>query len=93
MYRLLNTNRYENYSVSFGPRTPMPMIDALCETQVLSPMKAGPAGTRSLNLRLQALLNPPQPSKAEFVRRASDPTSVFRVGDRVIQVPVASMFI
>lgn len=54
--------------------------------QVLTPMKAGPAGTRSLNLRLQALLNPPDPSRPEFQRRPNDTTAVFRVGDRVIQV-------
>ncbi len=53
--------------------------------QVLSPMKKGPAGTRSLNLRLQQLLNPPAPGKQQLQRRGADPTAVFRVGDRVIQ--------
>jgi len=56
--------------------------------QVLSPMKKGPAGTRSLNVALQALLNPPAAGKAQVQRRGSDPSAVFRVGDRVIQVPV-----
>lgn len=54
--------------------------------QVLSPMKKGPAGTRSLNTALQALLNPPSPDKQQVQRRGTDPAAVFRVGDRVIQV-------
>eukprot|EP00208_Stichococcus_sp_RCC1054_P000835 CAMPEP_0206136362 /NCGR_PEP_ID=MMETSP1473-20131121/1596_1 /ASSEMBLY_ACC=CAM_ASM_001109 /TAXON_ID=1461547 /ORGANISM="Stichococcus sp, Strain RCC1054" /LENGTH=1201 /DNA_ID=CAMNT_0053528837 /DNA_START=280 /DNA_END=3885 /DNA_ORIENTATION=+ len=61
-------------------------MDVARDLQVLTPMKAGPAGTRSLNLRLQALLNPPDPSRPEFQRRPNDTTAVFRVGDRVIQV-------
>lgn len=51
-------------------------------------MKKGPAGTRSLNVALQALLNPPAAGKAQVQRRGNDPSYVFRVGDRVIQVPV-----
>jgi ATP-dependent exoDNAse (exonuclease V) alpha subunit len=54
--------------------------------QVLSPMKKGPAGTRSLNTALQALLNPPAPDKQQVQRRGAESTAVFRVGDRVIQV-------
>ena len=57
--------------------------------QVMSPMKKGPSGTRSLNRRLQALLNPPSHDKPELPRRAwslDERASVFRLGDRVIQV-------
>jgi ATP-dependent exoDNAse (exonuclease V) alpha subunit len=49
-------------------------------------MKKGPAGTRSLNTALQALLNPPAPDKQQVQRRGMEATAVFRVGDRVIQV-------
>lgn len=73
-----------------GGHLPCGWQRAAAGAQVLSPMKKGHAGTRSLNLRLQNLLNPPGAAKPEFVRRASDPPSVFRVGDRVIQVPAAS---
>ena len=59
---------------------------AMFRTQVLSPMKKGPAGTRSLNTALQALLNPPAPGKQQVQRRGMEATAVFRVGDRVIQV-------
>jgi hypothetical protein len=57
-------------------------------SQVLSPMKKGPAGTRRLNRRLQGLLNPPADGKAEVPFRAwsADERGVIRVGDRVIQV-------
>ena len=56
--------------------------------QVLSPMKKGQAGTRRLNRRLQALLNPPDNSKAEAPLRtwSAEERGVLRVGDRVIQV-------
>lgn len=37
-------------------------------SQVLSPMRKGPAGTTALNPMLQALLNPPAPGKAELAR-------------------------
>lgn len=74
-----------------GGHLPCGWQRAAAGAQVLSPMKKGHAGTRSLNLRLQKLLNPPGAAKPEFVRRASEPPSVFRVGDRVIQVPAASL--
>lgn len=61
-------------------------MDVAKDLQVLSPMKKGPAGTRSLNTALQALLNPPTPGKAQMQRRGTDPSAVFRIGDRVIQV-------
>lgn len=50
--------------------------------QIITPSHGGAAGTVQLNRLLQAALNPPQPSKAERAVRES----VFRVGDRVMQV-------
>ena len=49
--------------------------------QVLTPSRKGLSGTDSLNLALQAALNPPARGKAE--RRSRD--RVFRVGDRIMQ--------
>jgi exodeoxyribonuclease V alpha subunit len=57
-------------------------LDPLEEIQVLSPLHRGAAGVGELNRRLQAALNPPAPGKNERRRGAS----VFRVGDRVMQV-------
>lgn len=51
------------------------------ELQVLTPTRRGDAGTRSLNLALQAALNPSAPGKKE--RRFGE--LVFREGDRVMQ--------
>lgn len=49
-------------------------------------MRKGAAGVQSLNTRLQALLNPPQPGRAEIsLAAASDRPQLLRVGDRVIQ--------
>ncbi|MBO4563321.1 MAG: ATP-dependent RecD-like DNA helicase [Clostridia bacterium] len=52
------------------------------DVQVLCPMKANVLGVQNLNISLQAALNPPSPDKEE--RRYGD--TVFRVGDRVMQV-------
>ncbi|MDH7487267.1 MAG: ATP-dependent RecD-like DNA helicase [Anaerolineae bacterium] len=52
------------------------------EIQVLSPMYRGAAGVSNLNRRLQETLNPPAEHKPE--RRVGG--SVFRLGDRVMQV-------
>ena len=48
---------------------------------VLSPMKKGVIGTTELNRRLQAIVNPPSPSKDEWTIGEK----VFRAGDKVIQ--------
>ncbi|MBN2148735.1 MAG: ATP-dependent RecD-like DNA helicase [Anaerolineales bacterium] len=50
--------------------------------QVLAPMYRGPAGVDALNQQLQAMLNPPDPRRAEkgFYGR------VFRTGDKVMQI-------
>jgi exodeoxyribonuclease V alpha subunit len=49
--------------------------------QVLAPSRKGECGVNSLNLRLQAVLNPPAPDKPEFAWGET----VFRLGDKVIQ--------
>ncbi len=56
--------------------------DRLTDIQVLSPSKKGVAGVASLNAMLQERLNPPSKSKGEQRRGET----VFRVGDKVIQV-------
>ncbi|MBA5729079.1 ATP-dependent RecD-like DNA helicase [Aerococcaceae bacterium INB8] len=50
--------------------------------QVLAPMYKGPAGINALNTLLQELLNPPKPKKREI----NHFDSVFRVGDKVLQL-------
>ena len=50
--------------------------------QVLAPMYKGPAGINALNTLLQELLNPPKPRKREI----NHFDSVFRVGDKVLQL-------
>lgn len=52
------------------------------QIQVLSPTRKGPAGTTSLNRALQAAVNPPAQGKEE----KTFGTTLFRVGDRVMQV-------
>ncbi len=52
------------------------------EIQVLSPTRKTETGTRSLNQRLQAALNPPSPTKRE--KPYGD--FLFREGDRVMQI-------
>ena len=52
------------------------------QIQVLSPTRKGSVGTGSLNLMLQAALNPPSPEKKE--RQFGDFS--FREGDRVMQI-------
>ncbi|MBQ3938662.1 MAG: ATP-dependent RecD-like DNA helicase [Clostridia bacterium] len=51
------------------------------EVQVLSPMKKNLIGVQNINARLQAELNPPDPSKAEIAFGET----IFREGDRVMQ--------
>ena len=52
------------------------------DVQVLTPMQRGTAGAIFLNQRLQEVINPPDPMKAE-VQRAG---RLFRAGDRVMQL-------
>ncbi len=56
-------------------------LDPMRDIQVLSPTRKGDIGVVMLNERLQALLNPPSPDKAE--RRRGD--ICLRVGDKVMQ--------
>jgi exodeoxyribonuclease V alpha subunit len=58
----------------------MGLTDPLKHVQVLAPMYKGRAGIDRLNARLQAVLNPPDRTKAE---RAL-PRCIFRVGDKVM---------
>ena len=52
------------------------------DIQVLSPMHRGDTGVSELNRRLQEMLNPPSPSRAEYRQGGR----VFREGDRVMQI-------
>lgn len=63
-------------------RLPEHMGIPIDQIQVLSPSKKYVTGTANLNQALQAVLNPPDPSKNE--RKFG--SVVFREGDRVIQV-------
>lgn len=55
---------------------------AVSELQVLTPTRKGVLGVESLNRRLQACLNPPDPEKPE--KQFGDFT--FRLGDKVMQI-------
>jgi exodeoxyribonuclease V alpha subunit len=57
-------------------------MDSLEGIQVLSPMKKGLCGVLNLNQELQSALNPKAPEKTEKLHRES----VFRVGDKVMQI-------
>jgi len=50
------------------------------DVQVLAPLKRGDGGVESLNVELQKVINPPDPSKGEMISGER----IFRVGDRVI---------
>ena len=63
-------------------RLPKNMGIAPAEIQVLTPMRRGAAGVLALNEALQAALNPPAPGKPE--KKYGE--TVFRVGDRVMQI-------
>lgn len=52
------------------------------DIQVLTPMKAGAAGTNNLNVLLQNAINPESPAKRQLVLK----TRTFREGDRVMQI-------
>ncbi len=56
------------------------LSDPLRDVQVLAPMYKGQAGIDKLNARLQAVLNPPAPHKAERLL----PRCTFRLGDKVM---------
>jgi exodeoxyribonuclease V alpha subunit len=56
-------------------------LDPRQHIQVLAPMYRGPAGVNALNTRLQAVLNPPSPLKAEKALFGI----TFRLGDKVMQ--------
>jgi exodeoxyribonuclease V alpha subunit len=56
-------------------------LDPIRDVQVLSPMNRGSAGTRELNVRLQAELNPPRPDEPTIEKFGWQ----FRLRDKVIQ--------
>ncbi|MBS0658703.1 MAG: ATP-dependent RecD-like DNA helicase [Verrucomicrobia bacterium] len=58
-------------------------LDPRRDIQVLAPMNRGVCGTRELNRRLQAVLNPPREGGLDEVERFG---WTFRTGDRVIQL-------
>ena len=62
-------------------RLPAYLGVAPTKIQVLAPIKNGEAGVENLNLQLQKILNPPQPSSEEIVYGER----VFRKGDKVMQ--------
>ncbi len=53
----------------------------LCDIQILTPTKKGPAGTINLNRLIQAAINPKSDIKSEYVYG----NTVFRIGDKVMQ--------
>ncbi len=57
-------------------------LDPVKHIQVLSPMKKGDAGVVNLNIRLQAVLNPPVKGKREILLHGF----TYREGDRVMQI-------
>ncbi|NLK44640.1 MAG: ATP-dependent RecD-like DNA helicase, partial [Tissierellia bacterium] len=57
-------------------------VDRVRDIQVLTPMKKGEVGINSLNQKLQSILNPKTPSKAE----KQIGSEIFRVGDKVMQI-------
>jgi exodeoxyribonuclease V alpha subunit len=57
-------------------------LDPVEDVQIISPMHGGPAGVTSLNVEIQALLNPPAPRRPELGR--GDRT--YRLGDKVMQI-------
>jgi exodeoxyribonuclease V alpha subunit len=56
--------------------------DPLRDVQILAAGNHGDAGVKTLNLRLQALLNPPKPGQGELEIRED---FILRVGDKVMQ--------
>ena len=56
-------------------------FDPMRDVQVLTPMNKGPLGTNTLNIELQALLNPGQ----QFGEKLETDTMIFRPLDKVIQ--------
>jgi exodeoxyribonuclease V alpha subunit len=57
-------------------------LDPFQDVQVLTPMNRSELGVKSLNERLQAILNPPEAQEGPEVARFG---GVFRIGDKVMQ--------
>ena len=56
--------------------------DSMKDIQVLTPMKGGIVGTKSLNIALQCMLNPPSMEKKE----KNTGERIFREGDKIMQI-------
>ncbi len=65
----------------YNERIPKYLNINATEIQVLAPMKKGVCGVDNLNRRLQALVNPAKPGKAEYRTERV----LFRLGDKVMQ--------
>ncbi len=59
-----------------------PQTDPIRDIQVLTPVRKGTLGCLNMNGRLQEVLNPPDPEKAEKVHG----DRIFREGDKVMQI-------
>lgn len=57
-------------------------VDPIQDIQVLTPMKKGEVGTKSLNKHLQAALNP----QSQYKEEKAIGDEIFRTGDKVMQV-------
>ena len=57
-------------------------FDPFRDIQILSPMNKSELGVNNLNLRLQEVLNPPEPRKAQVERFGR----TFRIGDKILQL-------
>ncbi|MBR2521166.1 MAG: ATP-dependent RecD-like DNA helicase [Oscillospiraceae bacterium] len=66
----------------FASRLPEKMGIPLQQIQLITPTRKGPCGSVMLNSMLRDALNPPSQGKAEL----RQPNSIFRVGDRVMQI-------
>ncbi len=59
-------------------------LDPVRDIQILCPTKLGPTGSVELNRRLQELLNPPAPGKAQL--GGENGNRILRTGDKVMQI-------
>ena len=77
-----NNSAVETACELYKTRLPENMKIPVNDIQVLSPTRKGELGTVNLNKRLQAVLNPESPAKAQIPFGEK----IFRVGDRVMQI-------
>lgn len=58
----------------------------LYNVQILTPMRKGLLGVNALNKKLQAICNPKTPGTQELVFKGKEEDTIFRVGDKVMQI-------